>query len=207
MKEIQGLGAFHNAGDAGLIYQAGAEADTSVGTGPAPAGPGRRIIFEEKFSYDFKNFFHPFVADVIKRLNQTSIAGMLDPVFLASLDQAYGPGDYTPLDSRTVSVTLEDRLIDVSASGPYAHYNWELLYHIPVMIGVHLSNNQRFAEAQKWFHLVFDPASTDISLPAPERFWKSFVFRDGLGIQSIDSLLALLSTPNGQLDPAQIQAK
>jgi hypothetical protein len=206
MQEIQGLGAFHNAGDAALIYHAVAEAGTSAGTGPAPSGPVRRIIFEEKFSYDFKNFFHPFVADLIKQLNQTSIAGMLDPVFLAGLDQAYGPGDYTPLDSKTVSVTLQDRLIDVSAGGPYANYNWELLYHIPVMIAVHLSNNQRFAEAQKWFHLVFDPASTD-SLPAPERFWKSFVFRDGSGIQNISTLLALLSTPDGQLDPAQIQAK
>ena len=93
MQEIQGLGAFHNAGDAGLIHHAGAEPGTRAGTGPAPAGHGRRIIFEEKFSYDFKNFFHPFVADLIKQLNQTSIAGMLDPVFLAGLDQAYGPGD------------------------------------------------------------------------------------------------------------------
>jgi Tc toxin complex TcA C-terminal TcB-binding domain len=204
MKQIQGLGAFHNAGDAGLIYHAGTEA--GGGTGPAADSPGLRIIFEEKFSYDFKNFFHPFVADLIKQLNQTSIAGMLDPVFLAGLDQAYGPGDYTPLDSKTVSVTLQDRLIDISIGGPYSNYNWELLYHIPVMIAVHLSNNQRFAEAQKWFHLVFDPTSTD-SPPAPERFWKSFVFRGDPGIQDINTLLALLSAPDAQLDPAQIQAK
>jgi hypothetical protein len=204
MAEIAGVGAFHNAGDASVIASAGAE--TAVGAVFVPPPP-RRIQFEEKFSYDFKNFFHPFVADLIKKLNQTSVAGMLDPVFLAGLDQAYGPGDYTPLDSADVSVTLEDRLIDVSVGGPYANYNWELLYHIPVMIAVHLSNNQRFAEAQKWFHLIFDPTSTDSSVPAPERFWKSFVFRNGAAIQDINALLALLSTPDAQLDPAQIQAK
>ena len=68
-------------------------------------------------------------------------------------------------------------VIDLAPGGPYANYNWELLYHIPVMVAVHLSNNQRFAEAQKWFHLVFDPTSTDTSVPTPQRFWKFLVFR------------------------------
>ena len=150
MQKIQGLGVFHNADDTSLIYSAGPASGDDLG-----------IRYEEKFSYDFKNFFHPFVADLIKQLNQTSVAGMLDPNFLSGLDLTYAPGSYTPLDSDTVSVTLEDpRVIDVSIGGPYANYNWELLYHIPVMVAVHLSNNQRFAEAQNWFHLVFDPTST-----------------------------------------------
>ncbi len=90
-----------------------------------------------------------------------SVAGMLDPDFLGSLHHAYSAADYTLLDSEPVTVTMPDAGIDVVDRGPYANYNWELLYHIPVMIAVHLSNNQRFAEAQKWFHLVFDPTSTD----------------------------------------------
>lgn len=196
MQKIQGLGVFHNADDTSLIYSAGPGSGDDLG-----------IRYEEKFSYDFKNFFHPFVADLIKQLNQTSVAGMLDPNFLSGLDLTYAPGSYTPLDSDTVSVTLEDGVIDVSIGGPYANYNWELLYHIPVMVAVHLSNNQRFAEAQNWFHLVFDPTSTDTSVPPPERFWKSFVFRSELDIQNINTLLTLLSTPDTQLDPAQIQTK
>ena len=134
------------------------------------------------FDYDFQDFFHPFIANLINQLNQTSVSGMLDPDFLAGLNLPYdpppagNPADYTPLDSGTVSVDLEPGVIDVSIGGPYANYNWELLYHIPVMVAVHLSNNQRFAEAQKWFHLVFDPTSTDTSVPPPQRFWKSFVF-------------------------------
>lgn len=193
MQEIEGTGRFHAAADTRLIF--------------GGAGHGPVIHWAEKFGYDFQNFFHPFVADLIKQLNQTSVAGMLDPVFLACLHQAYTAADYTPLDSATVSVTLEDKVIDVSVGGPYANYNWELLYHIPVMIAVHLSNNQRFAEAQKWFHLVFDPTSTDPTVAPPERFWMSFVFRNALGIQNIDTLLTLLSTPDSQLSPAQIQAK
>jgi Tc toxin complex TcA C-terminal TcB-binding domain len=195
MKAIEGAGLFHSAADTNLIFSAGV------------TGAGLHIPYTEAFSYDFQNFFHPFVADLIRQLNQTSVAGMLDPVFLKGLYQAYSASDYTPQDSNTVSVTLEPKDIDVSISGPYANYNWELLYHIPVMIAVHLSNNQRFAEAQTWFHLVFDPTSTDTTVPPPERFWKSFVFRNDLPIQNINTLLTLLSTPDTQLDAAQIQTK
>ena len=47
--------------------------------------------------------------------------------------------------------------IDLREGGPYANYNWELLFHVPLTIAVHLSKNQRFAEAQRWFHYIFDP--------------------------------------------------
>ena len=199
MREVQGLGAFHNVGDIGLVYQ--------LGTSQDGGGAILRLPYQERFSYTFENFFHPFVGNLIKQLNQTSVAGMLDPAFLDSLHYAYTSADYTALDSTTVSVALEDQDIDVSIGGPYANYNWELLYHIPVMIAVHLSGNQRFAEAQKWFHLVFDPTSTDTTVPPPKRFWKSFVFRNGQSIQDINTLVALLSTPDSQLNAAQIQAK
>ena len=109
--------------------------------------------------------------------------------------------EYTTLGSGPVTVTMPDAVIDTSVSGPYACYNWELLYHIPVMIAVHLSNNQRFAEAQKWFHLVFDPTDPG------GQYWKSFAFSDTT-MASIAELIALLSTPDGQLaDPALIATK
>lgn len=199
MKQVEGLGAFHNAGDVGLVY--------TLGTSQDGNGTVIRLPFAEKFSYDFENFFHPFVGNLIQQLNQTSVAGMLDPSFLDTLHAAYTSADYTVLGSRTSAVTLEDQTIDVSIGGPYANYNWELLYHIPVMIAVHLSNNQRFAEAQRWFHLVFDPTSTDTSVPPPQRFWKSNAFRGADGISDINTLVSLLSTPDSQLDAAQIRAK
>jgi hypothetical protein len=163
----------------------------------------------EEFDYSFENFFHPFVGDLINRLNKTSVAGMLDPVFLAGLRKPFFTDDYQVVQTGSgndrVQVGYEDKQIDVSPGGPYANYNWELLYHIPVMIAVHLSNNQRFAEAQKWFHYVFDPTSTDTSVLPPERFWKCFAFRNNSQIQDIGSLLALLSTPNP--DPTQAKTK
>ena len=195
MQWVQGNGAFHNAADIGVI----------ASYGPASSGT-LQIPFELGFQYDFRNFFHPFVGELIGQLNATSVAGMLDPGFLAGLVAPYTSDEYQPATTPTVSVTLEDKKIDVSIGGPYANYNWEALYHIPVMIAVHLSNNQRFAEAQKWFHLVFDPASTDPAAP-PDKYWKSFVFRGEGAIANVSTLLALLSTPDGQLSKAQADLK
>jgi hypothetical protein len=47
--------------------------------------------------------------------------------------------------------------LDFSAAGAYSVYNWELFYHVPITIAIHLSKNQRFADAQRWFHYLFDP--------------------------------------------------
>ncbi len=179
-------GAFHYSADGSLI-----------------SGHASATGTEQIFAYNFQTFSHPFVGDLIGQLNQNSLTEMLDPVFLAALKLAYVPGEYTLLSDGAVTVTVSDAVVDTSISGPYANYNWELLYHIPVMIAVHLSNNQRFAEAQKWFHMaLFDPTSTDTSVPAPERFWKSFVFRNDASISDINTLLALMSTPDSDLTDA-----
>ena len=62
-------------------------------------------------------------------------------------------------------------------SGAYAVYNWEVFYHVPYTIALHLSKNGRYAEAQRWFHYIFDP--TDNSNPelGPKRFWKVKPFK------------------------------
>jgi hypothetical protein len=202
MAPIAQLVGFHNAADAGLKY--GADA--------AAALQSMTLRRQQVFTYDFENFFHPLVGQLIQQLNQTSVAGMLDPAFLKSIADPNANwfwGDYRQLPaSATVKVLPHRRDIDVQLGGPYANYNWELLYHIPVMIAVHLSSNQRFAEAQKWFHLVFDPTSTDTTVPPPMRFWKCLAFRNNQPVLDINSLLQLLGTPDNQgLSDAQQTAK
>jgi hypothetical protein len=189
MYRISANGAFHYSEDANLIV---ANADTT--------GSG------QGFSYDFETFAHPFVGDLIKQLNLTSLAGMLSPDFLSQcglnyLSSADSPADYTNATSGQVTLAIPEAGIDTSIGGPYACYNWELLYHIPVMVAVNLSNNQRFAEAQEWFHLVFNPTSSD------GNYWASFVFRNGT-VTNIAELIALLSTPDSFLtNPALIAEK
>lgn len=205
MRQVQGLGLYHNQGDIAALG--------TLGSGKVNTGVGPVIPYQETFTYDFQDFFHPFLADLINQLNLDGVPAMLDPDFLGKLTRSYVPSDYTTLDSSpasaskdAVSVTVENGAVETCIGRPYANYNWELLYHIPVLVAVHLSQNQRFAEAQQWFHLVFDPTNTDTSVPTPQRYWKSFVFRGKAPLSNINALLELLSDP-GPLSSAQQTAR
>ena len=196
---VSGTQQFHQADDANALV--GAQS-TWWNAGYSPVAWGYW-----QYQYDFKNFFHPYVGALIGQLNATSVQQMLDPDFLAKQYAKYTTQEYTPnpkADS-SISVVIEPKNIDTSIGGPYANYNWELLYHLPVAVAVHLSNNQRFAEAQKWFQLVFDPTNTDTSVAAPQRFWRSFVFNNASPVQSIQTLLQTLDSTDPTLAAAKAQ--
>ena len=160
-----------------------------------------------KVEYTFSNHFHPYVGELIERLNRYSIDGLLDAKYHATLVEEFFYSLYRPESSETVAVKSFPKVIDVSEDGPYAGYNWELLFHVPFSIAVHLSKNQRFAEAQKWFHYIFDPTNDDTSVPTPQRFWKFLRFRQQTDVHQIDELLRLLSKPADQCTPEELRLK
>lgn len=162
---------------------------------------------ESEFTYTFENFFHPFVGELIEKLNKESLPGVLDPAFQA-LKTDFFTAFYTPHASKLVKFTeFPKKDIDVSEGGPYANYNWELFFHIPLSVAVHLSKNQRFAEAQRWFHYVFDPTANDTSVNMPERYWRFLAFRTAGGGKGIDELLALLSKPGAECTAPELELK
>jgi hypothetical protein len=164
-----------------------------------------------RFDYDFQNFFHPFVHELMQKLNsKDGLPGMLDPQFLSGLSSTFFDSLYEtetnsagfrkdhPGMDKLVGVASHAKEIDLG-SGPYADYNWELFFHIPLTIAVHLSKNQRFLEAQRWFHYIFDPTCNDPKITDPKkRCWKFLPFRDGTGV---DDLLEILSRPDN--DPGK----
>jgi hypothetical protein len=157
-------------------------------------------------SFVFENHFHPYVGMLVEKLNQQSVDGLLDlatqQVSDPFFDTLYDPNDpQKPLEDPGFKVESTPKNIDVSESGPYSVYNWELFFHAPVTIAVHLSKNQRFAEAQRWFHHIFDPTSTDPTAPVPDRFWKFVRFRNPKpgDMPRVDELVAVLSRPAAQL--------
>jgi hypothetical protein len=192
--------------------------------------------WDTQFTYTFENFFHPFVGELIAKLNRGSLSSILDAKWQASLswlnlnqnpdspppeefDAAwtdsirqdaialkyhnYFRDLYSPTENRLVQVNYFPKEIDVSKYGPYANYNWELFFHIPLTIAAHLSKTQRFAEAQRWFHYIFDPTSTDRSVGPPKRFWKFLAFRKGQDNKTIDDIVRILSRPRSALSPAE----
>ena len=140
--------------------------------------------------YKFSAHYHPYTDELIETLNRDGLPALLDAKYHEDLTQNltnwYVPGAYaiTPFPKEE---------IDVSDDGPYAIYNWELLFHAPLIVAVHLSKNQRFAEAQKWFHFIFDPTSNDKSVPSPQRFWRFLRFRKETKTEFIQELLTELA--------------
>jgi Tc toxin complex TcA C-terminal TcB-binding domain len=155
-----------------------------------------------KFTYTFENFFHPLVSELVARLNKESLPGMMDAKWQLGLTKDFFNNQYKPNQNRTTAVEYFPKEIDVSEHGPYANYNWELFYHIPLTIAVHLSKNQRFAEAQQWFHYVFDPTSNDQSEKPPARFWKFLAFRKPDLHERIEEIVRVMSIPKSDLSPA-----
>ncbi|MBL7624408.1 hypothetical protein I7331_35195, partial [Frankia sp. AgB1.8] len=148
----------------------------------------------------FTAFFHARVPDFLRALNHQGIDGLLT---LANQELADAPpafADYLPGPLVDPRHPVED--VDFSYGGAYSAYNWELFFHIPFLIAVQLSQNQRFDDAQKWFHYIFDPtaaAAGDDGLgdPGPERFWQVKPLHDeaARGVRTLADLLG---------DPAEL---
>src|SRR5207342_531276 len=81
--------------------------------------------------------------------------------------------EYKPTADVHWSYPVED--VDFRQEGAYSIYNWELFFHAPLLIADRLSRDQRFQDAQAWFHLIFDPTAAS-DLPSPERYWKTLPF-------------------------------
>jgi hypothetical protein len=117
--------------------------------------------------------------------NGTSVilsSGLPLPFFWESI---FSSTHYNP-DPDFVLQPYPVKNLDFTTSGPYALYNWEIFFHAPLMIAIHLSQNQQYQDAQNWFHYIFNPTDNGPG-PAPQRFWKvaPFQYTDVEMIQSI----------------------
>lgn len=88
---------------------------------------------------------------------------------------------------------VDDIAFDTDAG--YAVYNWELFFHIPLTLAIHLSRNGQYQDAMSWFHFVFNPTDDSAQL-APERYWKVKPFQT-TEVEHIESILTALSVDPG----------
>jgi hypothetical protein len=167
------------------------------------------IVHERSISYRFYPHFHPYVGKLTQKLLRTGTSGLqaADTEYLQKPDgtnetlpngrfkpvlyDEFFEGFYRP-NLTLVSSPFPVKDVDFTSSGAYSTYNWELFFHVPITIAVHLSKNQRFDEAQHWFHYLFDPTD-DSNGPTPERFWKvrPFQYTD---VRRIEEILVNIAT-------------
>lgn len=137
----------------------------------------------QRRKYCFLPFYHPYSALFLRELNRSGLDGLLQR-HLQRFPHTYYPGnnfqfstDYIPVTPSEPDSTAERDQVDFERYGAYSIYNWEVFFHAPLMIACKLSQNQRFEEAMRWFHYVFDPTCVE-ALDTPQRFWTTKPFYD-----------------------------
>lgn len=138
--------------------------------------PGTMLKEWDDKRYLFSPFYHPYLDVMMRQLNRVGLDGLLDaspsgpePLLRRQrLAHSFFQSLYGPL---AVDKPYPKDEFDFSPRGAYATYNWEVFFHVPFLVATHLSSNQRFEDAMRWFHYLFDPTEAS-GEPAPQRFWK-----------------------------------
>lgn len=172
------------------------------------------------FGLRFLAFYHPLVC-LMKR---SLAAGGFERLMGASplewqqrgheFNDLFGPKDVVlkPHPAETVGFQFD-------RNDGYASYNWEVFYHLPSLVSQKLVLGQKFADALRWFHFVFNPSGIpeppegygDATMPpaakGPGRYWLTKPFRsrsdadtpldrDSYVGQRIETILRLLGDPD-----------
>ncbi|MGB5620232.1 MAG: hypothetical protein WBM78_25560 [Desulfobacterales bacterium] len=180
--------------------------------------PGART----PFGFVFFPFYHPYTCELIESIQRGGIPAIYAERYELNDQLRLIPSDdetaeslqlvlrndavmalpeydkvtrvYNPVNGPRELRPIEE--FNFSTIGAHSQYNWEIFFHIPLLIATRFSTDQQFREAQHWFHYIFNP--TDASRGStPQKYWRTRPFvetsESDYHVQDIDQLLLLLS--------------
>jgi hypothetical protein len=153
-------------------------------------------------TYYFQTYYHSHIRQFIQALNRFGIDGLLRLQMQVPTDSMNFEALYAPTSAvirKPAPRPYPTNIVDFEYDGAYSIYNWELFFHIPMMMAQRLSADQQFEAAQKWFHYIFDPTSNtndqgQIS-SSKQRFWRCRPFYEEAG-KEIVTLADMMSRIN-----------
>ncbi len=163
-------------------------------------------VISQVRNYKFQPFYHPYTVLFIRELNRSGVDGLLTRK-IQTKPETFAPanifafGSYSPSSQVVADKTAQKDIVDFSLYGAYSIYNWELFFHAPLMIACRLTQNQKFEDAMRWFHYIFDPTNIE-NLPTPQRYWVTKPFfeynSDDYRKQRIENILSNLNLAETQ---------
>jgi hypothetical protein len=152
--------------------------------------------------------YHPYARDLVESVALAGVDAIYRPAESSDLFRQATHGE--PVGAQALS--LNDEVLignepidsyDFGFSTAYGVYNWEVFYHIPMLIAGKLRTDQRWAEAQRWLHTIFDPIET-VDLPGEttaSKFWRIKPFDEqahALAKNLLQEMLGIGVTPDEQ---------
>lgn len=142
-------------------------------------------------------------AYVIKRLGTTLSEGVARKLFAEGVEGLLKTEYQLTLAEASLPITLEGEYIidkskqgELDFTGPYGVYYREIFFHTPFLIANHLNSQSKYADAQRWYHFIFNPTANEIIADDPtltpaqnaarkkDRNWRYREFR-GLRVETL----------------------
>ncbi len=142
-----------------------------------------KITLGDTEKYHFSSHNHPYTCAFLRQIRRYGIPGFYspDPDLQSGRDAAdllrqttlTGPrfsfdDSYKP-DRDVVSGNPQDK-IDFYYGSSYGPYNWEVFFHIPMMIATRLMQDRKYEQARDWLHYIFNP--TEKEGMGLQKYWK-----------------------------------
>ncbi len=173
-----GSGALRNLGSLGI------STDLQPDTGIQNTVAFEKALIPQTRSVEklrFELHYHSRVTGFMRALGRDGIPGLLT----LQNQQPQGPSNwfdtrYQPNDEIVAKPYPDLHKVDFEPDAAYSVYNWELFFHIPLLIATRLMEDQRFAEARTWFHYIFNPTSSATTKDPDkpwQRYWNLVEFR------------------------------
>lgn len=178
-------------------YQEDPNQDLSVLFQELQKDPDYLNILEELNIYktlslgeEFRNFYYPMMCNLRTVLYNEGVDGIMNRELQMNETSFSFGNHYDPAAQIVMPYPKED--FDFNSDGSYSSYNWELFFHTPLMIANRLRNDQKFDEAFRWYHYMFNPTGT-LEGDVPNKYWVTKPFylhtKSDYIAQRIDTLL------------------
>jgi hypothetical protein len=105
---------------------------------------------------------------VLKRMGTTLSETLTRTLFTSGVDTALSIDTQKALKELSAPLTLhagvENNVVSnkMDWKGAYGNYYREIFFHIPFLLANHLNSQGKYADAQKWYHYIFNPGANEV---------------------------------------------
>ncbi len=177
-----------------------ANAQQTMGAGTLAVTPNDQVAPQQAgVSLSIIPLYHAHAGALVDALAKRGVDGLYRPsvygeLFRQQLDSDPMAFDVLDLNQEVLRGPSPRENFDFDWSSPHAIYNWELFFHIPMLLADKLSADQRWDESQTWFHTIFDPIEV-VDLPGEtetSQFWRLKPFHEQSQALAKDQFEAML---------------